>query len=375
VNLLKSLLGIWFTGFLLCLAGIGYLFYGIMVIFRMIQTQKIVAALCVTGIVLCSLGIGAYLFLPLQQPGDAIEILVEPGTSIGYVARQLRLHEVIPSSRAFLLWVKFKGLDRKMQSGIHSFYKFEGIISASRRLQEARPVEKSITIPEGLIIDQVAAKAAEVFGIDSAEFVRICNDSVFISQQGLDVPSLEGYLFPESYRFPPETGAQEIIVAMIRQFRKVYDAIPQTELSRKFTCHEIVTLASIVEKEATLREEQTRIAGVFHNRLRIHTPLGADPTVRYVLRKFSGPLRVSELQNPSPYNTRIHAGLPPGPICSPGAGALAAAIAPMNTKELYFVAKWDGSGAHDFSVTNAQHDRKKIEIRLRNDQRKLIKKK
>jgi UPF0755 protein len=105
---------------------------------------------------------------------------------------------------------------------------------------------------------------------------------------------------------------------------------------------------------------------VFHNRLRLGYPLGADPTVRYALKKFSGDLRVSELNSPSPYNTRRFPGLPPGPICSPGKGALIAAAAPLETKDLYFVARWDGSGTHDFSATNAEHERKKIDIRKRN---------
>ena len=140
----------------------------------------------------------------------------------------------------------------------------------------------------------------------------------------------------------------------------------QSELKQKYSHHQLVTLASIIEREATLFSEQPLISGVFHNRLRKGYPLGADPTVRFALKKFGGPLRVSELNCPSPYNTRRFSGLPPGPICSPGKGALTAAAQPFKTKNLYFVAKWDGSGEHDFSVTNAEHERKKREIRRRN---------
>jgi len=140
-------------------------------------------------------------------------------------------------------------------------------------------------------------------------------------------------------------------------------------IKAKYSLHEVLTLASIVEKEATLASERGRIAGVFHNRLKKGWPLGADPTVRYIFRKFDGPLYVSELNSDSPYNTRRFAGLPPGPICSPGLGAIQAGAKPDSTDDMFFVALWDGSGAHDFSVTNAEHDRKKLKIREENELR------
>ena len=141
----------------------------------------------------------------------------------------------------------------------------------------------------------------------------------------------------------------------------------QSHLSKSQT----VVLASIIEKEAVVESERPRISAVFHNRLNKGMPLGADPTVRYIFKKFSGPLLVSELKNRSPYNTRIFAGLPPGPICSPGLASLKAALLPVESRELYFVAKWDGSGAHDFSLTYEEHNRKKETIQRFNQQRIL----
>jgi len=188
---------------------------------------------------------------------------------------------------------------------------------------------------------------------------------------GISAASLEGYLFPDTYRFSPDAGCRDVIERMVHRFHSVYESIPfDSGIEQEYTRHQIVTMASIVEKEATVAGERPRIAGVFFNRLRKGYPLGADPTVRYALRKFSGPLRVSELKTPSPYNTRRFAGLPPGPICSPGRGSLNAAASPLETRELYFVAKWDGSGEHDFSKTNAEHERKKKAIRRRNQLRK-----
>ncbi len=338
--------------------------------------KKILIALSVISLMVLSIvAVGLYLFVPLEDPGDEVVLIVEPGTTVGFVAKLLKEKEVIAHKKVFLLWVKLNKLEKSMQAGKYTFYKYEGIIKAAEKLKTAEPIEESVTVPEGCTIEQTAECITEVFTVDTAEFVRLCKDTAFINTQGFDVSTLEGYLFPNTYRFPPDAGAEEIIARMVRQFFLVYNAIQQTGISKQYTRHEIVTLASIVEEEATLSEERTRIAGVFYNRLTKNMPLGADPTVRYALKKFSGPLRVSELKNPSPYNTRIHTGLPPGPICSPGAGALKAAIAPMETKELFFVAKWDGSGEHDFSVTNAQHDRKKQEIRRQNYLRKLKKRK
>ncbi len=368
----KILYRTWFTGVLYCLSVLGYLFYGMVVLFRMIQTKKIITviSLFLLGFLLAGGAAVVYLLVPFQQPGGEVVVIVEPGTTVRSVANQLRKNEVIPNTRAFLAWVKYTKLEKSMQSGKYTFYRYEGILKAAPKLSQAVPIEESVTFPEGLTIEQTAQKASEVFPVDTAEFARLCSDGNFIQKLGLSESSLEGYLFPDTYRFPPDTKEEQIITRMVQLFLREFNSIPQTELSKTFTRHEIITLASIVEEEATLAEERTRIAGVFHNRLRRKVPLGADPTVRYALKKFSGPLRVSELKNPSPYNTRIHRGLPPGPICSPGKGAIAASIEPMDTKELYFVAKWDGSGAHDFSVTNAQHDRKKHEIRRQNYLRK-----
>ncbi len=260
-----------------------------------------------------------------------------------------------------------------MQAGEYTFYENEGIRSAAAKLRKAKAIEKSVTIPEGLTIEQTARCIAKVFQIDTLEFIKFCYDTIILNKFDISASSLEGYLFPATYRFRPNAKSLEIINTLIKQFHKEYTTIEKSELSKRFSDHEIITLASIVEKEAMVPQERTHIAGVFHNRIRLRMPLGADPTVRYALRKFSGPLRVSELKNPSPYNTRIHFGLPPGPICSPGKSSIHAAISPLNTKDLYFVAKWDGTGIHDFSKTNAEHERKKREIRRRNLKRKLKK--
>lgn len=368
MNPFRALYRTWFTGALCLVAMSGYVFYALLFVLRMIQRSRILIAVCV---LLTAASVGVVLmFVPLGEHGSIVEVTVGPGESVRTVAGLLERRRVVPSAGAFLLWVKLRGIDRNMQAGEYIFYEREGILSAGRKLLAARPIELSFTVPEGLTIEQTARKVAEQVSLDTAVFIGLCRDSKFAEELGASATSLEGYLFPDTYRMAPGASAREIIRRMFAQFRQVYGALRVAPAGERYSQHEIVTLASIVEKEASLAPEQTHIAGVFHNRLERGWALGADPTVRYALKKFSGPLRVSELKNPSPYNTRIHAGLPPGPICSPGRGAIAAALAPLETRDLYFVAKWDGSGAHDFSASNAEHDRKKLEIRRENERRK-----
>jgi UPF0755 protein len=225
-------------------------------------------------------------------------------------------------------------------------------------------------VPEGLTVEQTGALIARSTSVDSATFLSVCSDPATLLKIGILTPSIEGYLFPDTYNFPPDVKAFEIIKRMVDHGSEMYATLSPDSSRQGLSKLQIMTLASIVEKEATLASERPIIAGVFSNRLSKRMALGADPTVRYALRKFSGPLFASELAIRSPYNTRLYVGLPPGPICSPGLAALRAALFPEKTRALYFVAKWDGSGAHDFSVTNEEHERKKTQIRRMNELRK-----
>jgi UPF0755 protein len=265
--------------------------------------------------------------------------------------------------------MRYAGMSDRIQAGRFTFIRGEGAINAAERLLKAEVIEQTVFVQEGLTIEQTASKVVSQIEIDSAEFVRLCNDSIFIAALGIQAKTLEGYLFPDTYRFPESGVTAEMAVRrMVARFKEACAGLQWSKsVKDAYDMHKVVTLASIVEKEATLPAERGRIAGVFHNRLRKGWPLGADPTGRYIYRKFNGPLLVSELNSPSPYNTRRFAGLPPGPICSPGLGAIQASAKPDSTADMFFVALWDGSGAHDFSVTNEEHDRKKLKIRKENE--------
>jgi UPF0755 protein len=372
-GVIRFIVQLWLTGIILLLAIPGYLFYGFLWVIRLMQSKKkffLTAVVLVLFVIATFAGLYNFFFRPFGINTEIVHLIITPGMSIRHVTDSLQQKQVVRSSVILLAWLKLSGQDRKMQAGSVTFLRGDGVLRASEKLLHAVALEVSMKVIEGLTLEQIAGRIQTQLGIDSTRIIELAHDSVFIGNLGIKATSLEGYLFPETYRFPKEVKAEEVVKKMVDLFKVSYSKVQfDPQIASRFSVHEIVTLASIVEKEATLPDERPRIAGVFHNRLRKGYPLGADPTVRYIFRKYNGPLRVSELNSDNPYNTRKFSGLPPGPICSPGFGAIQAAAAPLQTDELYFVAKWDGSGEHDFSRTNAEHDRKKNEIRQENQRR------
>ncbi|MDR0306756.1 MAG: endolytic transglycosylase MltG [Chitinispirillales bacterium] len=369
-SFVSSIYRLWFTGVILLLALVGYCLYSIIWVARLIKKLILLFAL----LLLCIAGVGAavfyYAFMPMGPGNETVRITIERGTGSQAVADSLKANDIVTSGKALYLWMRLTGISAKVQAGQFTFTKGEGALSASKKLLKSETFDKTVFIKEGLTAEQTAGRLAAEMGIDSVEFVNLCTDPEFVKSTGIEAQTLEGYLFPDTYRFPENSNAKIIINIMTSRFKEIWASVTgDSAVMAKYNCHQIITLASIVEKEATLASERGRIAGVFHNRLRLGWPLGADPTVRYIFRKFDGPLYVSELNSPSPYNTRRFKGLPPGPICSPGLGAVAASAKPDSTEDMFFVARWDGSGAHDFSVTNEEHDRKKYQIRRENELR------
>ncbi len=371
-SLIRAMASCVLTGTLFLLFVFGYLMYSVLWVIRVMQIKKLFLTLSVLTSVLFFAGMGAYYFLGcLPVRHESVTVVIPKGSTARQIADSLRVRNVITSRKAFIAWMKLTGIERSIQAGKYTFFTSSGALAAVRSLSNAAPIEKLVKIPEGLTIEQTAARIAWFLPVDTAEFARLCYDTAFIATiSGINAKNLEGYLFPDSYRFLETAGPAEIIRRLASRFVKEYARLDTVSGAvRHLQRGEIVTLASIIEKEAALPEERAHIAGVFHNRLKRGEPLGADPTVRFVFKKFDGPLRLSELNTGSPYNTRKFKGLPPGPICSPGLASLRAAVAPDITDDLFFVAKWDGSGAHDFSVTYEEHNRKKKTARKLNELR------
>ncbi|MGM0442658.1 MAG: endolytic transglycosylase MltG [Fibrobacterota bacterium] len=334
--------------------------------------QKFLGRLGLLAVVIilgfAGLSIYSGFYVPAGRVGEEVIVEIPRGASPAEVGHILDSAGIIPRKRPFYYYMRIRGNGASIQAGRFRMHRNAGLRRAEKCLADGPlPAGISLTVPEGLTIEQTAQILAGQCDLDSAHFDSLCRDRAFVASLGFENAStLEGYLYPESYSVPKYFGEKEVIRLMTEHFRRVYRAIPATEFKNNNSMNRVVTLASIIEEEAMVAHERRRISAVFHNRLERGVPLGADPTIRYALKKITGPLLVSELKNRSPYNTRIHAGLPPGPISSPGKGALEAAVNPIESDELFFVAKWDGSGEHAFSRTNREHNRKKMRIRREN---------
>ena len=224
------------------------------------------------------------------------------------------------------------------------------------KLTSGKMATRSVTIPEGKTTWEIYSILKAYFQLDSLRLDSLAHSREFAKACRIDAPTLEGYLFPDTYALPWKIPERDVFKVMIKRLKQVTEEFDSSSpLYRKYGLHGWITLASIVEKEAAVPSEQDLIAGVFSNRLTQGWTLGADPTVRFALRKLTGPLSVEDLDINSPYNTRKFPGIPPGPICNPGKGALRAALNPMQTDKMFFVAKNDGSREHFFSVDNPEH--------------------
>ena len=230
-------------------------------------------------------------------------------------------------------------------------------------LESGKNAVRRVTIPEGRASWEIPAYLKKTFpDLNEDRWNKLVQDPKFAHSLGVDANSLEGYLLPDTYPFPIDADEETILKQMVAANMKVRDEMkekPGSKWAVLGNWHKVLTLASVVEEETGKEDERPLIAGVFHNRLEIGMPLGADPTVRFIFRNLTGPIYKSQLNSDSPYNTRKFKGLMPGPISNPGRKAIEAALFPANTKALYFVAKDDGSGTHFFSNTLTDHNKYK----------------
>ncbi len=301
-----------------------------------------------------------YYIVAQQEPGpdNAGLVTISKGATPRAVARILHKSGYIQTPRLFLYYLRFSGNDKKLKYGTYQLIRPWTLSNITRQLTSGKQKLQSVTIQEGLWASEVISLIRKKYGFDSLMLDSLIHSPEFAAQCSIPANSLEGYLFPDTYFMPAQLSESGFLKILTRQFRKVISTldIHASDVYRKLGQHKWVTLASIVEGEAAVSKEQPLIAGVFYNRYLKGWPLGADPTVRYIYQKRTGPLYVSELNNSSSYNTRKFPGLPPGPINSPGKGALKATLFPSTTPYLFFVAKDNGTREHLFSKTNREHE-------------------
>lgn len=305
-----------------------------------------------------------YVDIPVSTERIDHIVVVNPGQKFHSLAEGLHEKGIIKNPDKFMLFARIKGYDKNIKAG-------EYILSPSMTPKDiletivAGKIHlRKLTIPEGYSLRQIARTVAEEGFAAEAEFLDSATNPSLASSHGIEAKTFEGYLYPETYYFPKDTTTENIISAMVKRFWVVFK--PEWKEQAKtigFSIHQVITLASIIEKETGAAFERPLISSVFHNRLKRKMRLESDPTVIYGINDFGGNLTRKHLSEPTPYNTYKIKGLPPGPIANTGVKSIEAALYPADTKFLYFVSKKDGT--HHFSTNIKDHNEAVRKYQLR----------
>jgi UPF0755 protein len=319
-------------------------------------------------VIVVAAGAGVWLLLGTEKPYkgyDGAEQFVEipPGAGSAVIRRRLVEGGVVRDGLSFRVALARSGQAKRLQAGE---YRFDHPMSAREvidKLARGDVFLRPITFPEGLTLRQMAQIYERDGGGSRADFLKAAGNTALIRDLDPGAPDLEGYLFPNTYALPRRATADQLVQRMVTSFRDALTPeIVQRGTARGLSVRQLITLASLVEKETAKPEERRIIAAVYTNRLRIGMGMQCDPTVIYALEragKYTGNLTREDLQFDSPYNTYRYAGLPPGPIANPGRASIEAASAPEDVPYLYFVSRNDGS--HVFSGTLDEHNRNVFE--------------
>lgn len=308
---------------------------------------------------------------PASEHTNTIIFEVQPGMTLKQVALELSSQGLIISPSAFQGIAYIQDKEQQIMVGEYSLSPSMLPVEIIHRLTSGKTILYPLTIPEGYRITEIAS-LLHTQGLANPEvFILQTKDKDLIRSLDIPTDSLEGYLFPETYHLSKFTTENKIVRTMVSTFK---EQVLKPQLLKKvkespLSWHEIITLASLIEKETGLDSERKIISSVFHNRLKKNMRLQTDPTVIYAIEKFDGNIRKRDLKIDSPYNTYKYKGLPPGPISSPGIKSIVAAISPIKSNHLYFVSRKDGS--HHFSSTLVEHNRavKKYQLRKVNSHR------
>lgn len=324
----------------------------------MIRTKTILTI--VVLLVLFSLGFAGGLWLYLDAPtantGELRSVEIPSGTPFNQVANMLEKEGVITGSRKFRWLAWLQGIEKEIKAGDYTFRMGMRPSEVIDMLVEGRYTTITVTIPEGFTVSQIVRIFQEK-GLGREEvFLALSVDPQFIQSLQIKGNSLEGFLFPDTYQFRKGMGEDAILQEMVGRFKQVYsDTYRKRADELGLNQTEVVTLASIIEKETSDPSERYIIGAVFHNRLKKGIPLQSDPTVIYGIKDFNGNLTKEDLQTETPFNTYLIKGLPPQPIGNPGEESIKAALYPSPENYLYFVSK--NNGTHHFSATLEEHNR------------------
>jgi len=333
--------------------------------------MKIIKRLLILFLIVGIVGVGTATYIvyraflvPTGKLTEPIIVVVNEGDTLSKTAHELEEKGAILNERLFVTAARYLGVDRLIRIGE---YQIEPTMSPKEILVillKGQVVEYPVTVPEGLNIYQVSDLLARKVFCDRDEFIRLAKDKEFITSLGLDAETLEGYLFPDTYRITKGMIERDIITLMVRRFSEVFrEEKEKADAGGALTDYELIILASVIEKETGAPEERPLVSAVFTNRLKKDMKLDSCATVIYgIWDRFDGNLTERDLSTWTPYNTYMNPGFPPGPICNPGRASIAAAIRPADVDYLYFVSKNDGTSY--FSSTLSEHNRAVYEYQV-----------
>lgn len=293
---------------------------------------------------------------PFFLQGQDQDIPVYSKTTAREIAKSLQEKGIIHFSTPFLVLTKLTHADRKLKAGLYRLNPRMSLWGVMTTLSEGKSELMALKVPEGYTTDQIAQELERLKVISAADFMKIAQDPILLKNLGIKGPSVEGFLFPQTYRVPISANGEALVNLMVRQFYNTVGNDFESRCSQRgLTPYQAVILASIVEKEAQRAEERPIIAGVMYNRLHKKIRLEVNATLNYVLATKRAWLTNAQLNTQSPYNTYQHRGLPPTPICNPGLASIQAVLDPADVPYLYYVAQGDGS--HVFATTFEEHQK------------------
>jgi UPF0755 protein len=330
-------------------------------------------AISLAGAVLsCFLYVAIQILMPLPVGNKNIEIEIPKGSTFRQAIEIFSKEGLFRDKNLFLFLGRISRIDRKIRAGYYSIYGSMNSLDLLKVLRRGQIIEYEITVIEGDSLREIAEKLTEKNIVSKEDFLELASNKGFLSSYNIDAPSLEGYLFPDTYKIPKGMDPHEAIGMMVNKMREQYTGkLTARAAELGLSEREVLTLASIIEKEAITGEERPLISAVYHNRLRKKIRLQADPTAIYGIKSSKVRITADDLRKKTPYNTYMITGLPPGPIASPGIKSILAALYPADVPYLYFVSNNDGT--HRFSVTAEEHEaavqayreKRQIEIELK----------
>jgi UPF0755 protein len=328
----------------------------------LISSTLIFISLC--GLAVFILDLRHYAGQPAGAAPKKVVITIPAGQSLKATTETLFKSRIITNPFKFNMVARLKGYDKQLKAGEYTLAASMPPIKILEKLVKGEVKLYKITVPEGLNIYQIAELVAQAGFAGQAVFIENATDAALAREHGIAAETFEGYLYPETYYFPKSVSTKTIVSSMVKRFRLVFK--PEWEARCKqlgFSIHQVVTLASIIEKETGAPFERRLISSVFHNRLKKKMRLESDPTVIYGLKNFDGNLNRKHLETLTPYNTYKIRALPPGPISNPGSESLEAALYPADTQYIYFVSKKDNT--HQFSTNFNDHNQAVRKYQLR----------